>query len=186
MVSDIKGKKNCKRCQTILHGDAHAWNIFWNGDVKTENDEIFDKEGCVRFIDLTNFGTGRVAWEVHYFLSTSYHHDWDEVQLLLKDYYDTLVKHNPKAKIGFSYQDFRKEYNLLGLLNTAHHFAKMARTGKYSGTKAKKLRRQSTTVGKKGGKARKTIGNVTQQTDGLLSQAQDILHHEEDKLFGKK
>ena len=161
------------------------WNIFWNGDVKTEKDKEFDKEGCVRFIDLTNFGTGRVAWEVLYFLTTSYHYDWDENLRLLKDYYNTLEMHMGGTVHDYSFRDFRTEYYLLALLHCAHHFAKLVRTGKFSGQKAKKLRRQSTTVGKKGGKARKTIGNVMQQTESLLKIAADIFKYEEESLFGK-
>ena len=85
----------------------------------------------------------------------------------------------------YSFRDFRTEYYLLALLHCAHHFAKLVRTGKFSGQKAKKLRRQSTTVGKKGGKARKTIGNVMQQTESLLKIAADIFKYEEESLFGK-
>ena len=183
IVSDIDGVQSARMCQTVLHGDAHAWNIFWNGDVKTEKDKAFDTKGCVRFIDLTNFGTGRVAWEVLYFLTTSYHYDWDDTHKLLKDYYDTLKEANGGSLIGYQFQDFVEEYYLLALLYCAHHFANLHRTGKFSGKKAKKLRRQSTTVGKKGGKARKTIGNATQQTNVLLRMATDIFQHQEQKLF---
>ena len=101
----------------------------------------------------------------------------------MKDYYDTLKEANGGRLIGYPFDDFVEEYYLLALLHCAHHFANLYRTGKFSGKKAKKLRRQSTTVGKKGGKARKTIGNATQQTDVLLRMASDIFKRKEEQLF---
>lgn len=167
-------------CQTILHGDAHAWNIFW--DATTSN-----REHPVRFIDLTNCGSGRVAWEVHYFISTSCDHDceWKDNEFLLSTYYDELVRLQPDATAdGFTFRTFRREYYLVALLHAAHHLAHLVRTKKYhSGKKTKLLKRQSTVRDTVGGKARKQIGNITQQTDGLLTKASQIFEHAEKELF---
>eukprot|EP00940_MAST-03C_sp_MAST-3C-sp2_P002763 g2763.t1 len=170
-VSD-RGKKDCLSCQTILHGDAHAWNIFWN-----------EEKGKALFIDLTNVGAGRVAWEVHYFISTSMAHDWEHLQTMLKSYYKSLITFRPGIQQSFTFQDFIEEYYLVALMHAAHHVAAMARSGSFTGKEAKRLRRRSTTAGSKGSKARKKIGTQTQQTESTLDRAADIFRNAEKVLF---
>ena len=45
-----------------------------------------------QMIDFSNVGTGRIAWEILYFLQNSVEHDWDKLESYLKFYYDELVR----------------------------------------------------------------------------------------------
>eukprot|EP00939_MAST-03C_sp_MAST-3C-sp1_P000592 g592.t1 len=169
--------------QTILHGDAHAWNIFWNLEAQ--------KHERIKFIDLTNVGQGRCAWEVYYFIVQSFHcTDWLQLHRILAQYYHALVmscspcarardgaKFNQKPTEGtlsythiastrsdrvqllstMPYGSFLREFYLLALVHTVHIFAEMNRAGKYVGKSAVKLAKMEQEEGKKGSRVRKDV-----------------------------
>ena len=75
--------------------------MFWNTNlIGKSREEIAAymktpegrKNPPFRMIDFSNVGTGRVAWEILYFLQNSVEHDWDKLETYLKFYYDELVR----------------------------------------------------------------------------------------------
>ena len=72
---------------------------------------------------------------------------------------------------------FRREVLILALLHTAHWFAGMIRTGKWSAKRCKRLETKQEGTGKKAMRARKDIIHVRMHTANYLRRAKDILYH---------
>lgn len=166
-----------EKCQTVLHGDAHAWNMFWASD---DSDQATRR---YRIIDFQNCGAGRASWEVLYFLSRSTMHNWENLEIYLKHYYEHLLGHVGENNIGMSFSQFRREYHFLALNDAIHmtyaaHYAK-----KFKKKQDKKLRRASISKGRRGSEARKMIEHATCKVKNVLSTASDILDKCGDEYF---
>lgn len=167
------------RSQTILHGDAHAWNMFWNLNATNERDRV-------KFIDLTNVGHGRCVWEVHYFLVQSMNCTcWLQLHRILRYYYQSLVsscsgvgaarngvkwqqspREHDRSKPAsmcdrdhllqtMPYAAFLREYYLLAIVSAVHFFMGYYRAGRFSGSGARKLRAEMNEQTTKGARKRR-------------------------------
>jgi len=206
-VSDGKpGERQPSRygySQTMLHGDAHAWNMFWNLNAKHSRDRV-------KFIDLTNVGQGRCVWEVYYFIVQSWHcTDWMQLHRVLSRYYNALRKncspcgnarHGAKSKqkptegaLGAShfansndranldstmpFAAFLREFYLLAIVHCVHVMAEMKRSGKWSGSSAEHLTRIQREEGPKGARVRKDVVYQKLLVTRVLRLARDILRY---------
>jgi len=139
-----------------------------------------------RMIDFSNVGTGRVAWEILYFLQNSVEHDWDKLESYLKFYFDELVRFEPKVDEDFKYKHFRMEYFLNVLLFLVHTLMKHFRAGTYFESQKKDLEELVSEDSAVGKKAKRDLNLVKLKMLNLLRAATDICNHcHEYDIIGK-
>jgi len=135
------------------------------------------QEPPFRMIDFSNVGTGRVAWEVLYFLQNSTKHNWENLEHNLKHYYNELLRFEPKADHEFPFEAFRMEYFLNLFLFLVHTLMKHFRSGTYfqsNKTDLEELISDDSVVGKK---AKRDLNLVKSKMRNLLNAATDICNH---------